>query len=102
AIAAVNVLPVAGEPHPAERPAALAELRPDVLRHEPRNAERVLDAGLHRLGADVVAVIEGDGPAALHLQHRADVDANGLDRAPDVFLGFFAPQGVQTLPLRFL
>ena len=45
--------------HPAERPAAFAEQRPDVLGHEAGNRESVRDAAVRRHAPDVVAVIEG-------------------------------------------
>ena len=53
-----DVLRIARQRRPAERPLAFAEERPNVLGHEARNLERVGDAGAHRLGADVVAVVE--------------------------------------------
>ena len=41
AVGAVDVLGIAGERHPAERPAAFAEQRADVLGHEAGNVEGV-------------------------------------------------------------
>ena len=64
-----EVVGIAGEHRPAERALALAEERPDVGGHEAGEVEGVLDAGLLRLGADVVAVVEGD--RALRLAGRA-------------------------------
>ena len=64
AVGAVDVLGIAGERHPAERPAAFAEQRPDVLGHEARDVVRALHARLLRLRADVVAVIERHGAGA--------------------------------------
>ena len=54
---------IARQRGPAERSLAFAEQRPDVLGHEAGNVERVGDAGLLRLRADVVAVVEGDRAA---------------------------------------
>jgi hypothetical protein len=48
-----DVLRVAGERRPPERSAPLAKERADVLGNEPRNLERVLDAGLQRLASNV-------------------------------------------------
>ena len=56
---------IARQRRPAERALALAEERPHVLGHEPRNVEGVGDAGALRLGADVVAVVEHHRAAAL-------------------------------------
>src|SRR2546427_13280500 len=59
AISAMQVARVARQRHPPERPLALAEQGPDVLGNEARDVERVGDACVPRLGANVVAVIEG-------------------------------------------
>ena len=69
AIGDVNVLGIAGQRGPPERPLAFAEQRPDVLRHEAGNVERVGDAGFDGLRADVVAVIERDRAATLQAEH---------------------------------
>ena len=58
AIGLVDVLGIAGQRHPAERPLAFAEQRADVGRHEARKGERVRDAFVERDLADVVAVVE--------------------------------------------
>ncbi len=62
-----QVLGIAGEHRPAEGPLALAEQRPDEQRHEAADVEGLGDAGLLRLPAQVVAVVEGDGAALLQL-----------------------------------
>src|SRR5437773_1368543 len=62
-----DVARIPGERRPAERPLALAEERPDVRRNEPGIGERVGEAALDRLAAEVVAVIEDLGAVALHL-----------------------------------
>ena len=56
----VDVGRIARERRPAERALALAEERPDVFGHEAGDIERVRDAAVLRLGADVVAVVEHD------------------------------------------
>ncbi len=53
-----DVVRVARQRDPAERPLAAAEERPDVGRHEAREGERVLDAFVERDLADVVAVVD--------------------------------------------
>ena len=78
---------VAGQRDPAERPAALAELRPDEGRHEARVVEGVGDAGLLRLGAQVVAVVEDDRAGALEGEHRPDVGGHRAARSPLVLVG---------------
>ena len=60
AVGPADVLGVAGERGPAERAAALAELRPDEGRDEARIGEGVLHALLLREGPQVVAVVEDD------------------------------------------
>src|ERR1044071_4183770 len=61
----VEVLRVAGQRDPPEGTLAFAEQRPDVLRNETGNPERVLHSGVARDRADVVAVVESDGAAPL-------------------------------------
>jgi hypothetical protein len=68
-----DVLGVPGERGPPKRPLALAEERPDVLRHEALDVERALAAGLLRACADVVAVVEDLGAALLEREHRRDL-----------------------------
>src|SRR5439155_178253 len=60
AVGAVQVGGVARKRHPPERPLALAEQGPDVLRNEDRALERVGDPGVPLLRPDVGAVIEGE------------------------------------------
>ena len=52
--------------------------------HEAGNPERVGDAGLLGLRADVVAVVERDGAARLQVEHRAHVRGHRRHRAPHV------------------
>ena len=54
-----DVLGIARQRDPAERPLALAEERPDVRGHEAGEVERVRDAFVLRDLADVVAVVDG-------------------------------------------
>ena len=72
--------------HP-ERPAALAEERADERGDEAGDLERVLDAGIPGVGADVVAVVEGDGTRTLEGEHGADVIGHGCCRSADVLVG---------------
>ena len=58
AVDAGDVGRIARERRPPERPGADAEERPHVGGHEPGEPERVLEAGVARLGAQVVAVVE--------------------------------------------
>ena len=68
---------IAGERHPAERALALAEERPDERRHEAGIAE-VGDTRILRFAAEVVAVVEENGPGALELEHRAHLRGDRL------------------------
>ena len=85
AVGRVDVLGIAGERHPAERPVALAEQRADERGHESRIAE-VVHAGVLGLAAEVVAVVEQHGAAALELEHRAHLRGDRLVRASQVLL----------------
>ena len=80
----------AGSPRqrdPAERTAALAELRPDERRNEARVVEGVRDAGRLGLGAEVVAVVEDDRARVLEREHRPDVVGHRRHRPADVLVG---------------
>src|SRR5207249_2635880 len=99
-VGTVDVLGVAGQCGPAERPFALTEQRPDVLRYEAGNAEGVRLAALDRLGTEVVAVVERDRPARLQIEHRPDVDYHRRQRPADVLLRIAAAQGVQVFVAR--
>jgi hypothetical protein len=92
-----DVLRIAGERRPSERPLALAEQRPDVLGHEARDVERVGHAGLTRLRADVVAVVEGNRAPVLEHQHGAHVRGHRRHGSRDVVLGIAIAQ-----PVRFV
>ena len=69
-----DVLRVAGQRHPAERPLALAEQRADVRRHEAGEVEaRPSRRASCAHGADVVAVVEDVRAGRLEREHRLDV-----------------------------
>ncbi|CAN0622259.1 protein of unknown function [Burkholderia multivorans] len=91
----VDILRIAGQRDPAERPLPFAEQRTDVRRHEAREVERVLDAHLERHLADVVAVVERRRAAFLQRQHRAHLHRHrllrGLHDALRIDLLRFAP-----------
>ena len=89
-----DVRRIAGQGDPPERAAALAELGPDEGRHEPRVVERVVDAGLLGLGAQVVAVVEHDRARRLEGEHRADVVGHGAHRALHVHVRLGDPEHV--------
>ena len=92
AIGPQDVVRVAGERGPPERAAALAELGPDEGRHEARVVERVVDAGVLRHRAQVVAVVEHDRAGSLELEHRPDVGGHRGGRAADVLVGLVLAQ----------
>src|SRR5438552_1379887 len=60
-VGAPDVRGIAGESDPAERAASFREERTDISGHEPRVAERIRVPRRQRLGAQVVAVVEGGG-----------------------------------------
>ena len=79
-----EVVRIARQRRPAKRSASFAEKRTDEERHEAADVERILHAGLQRLTAQVVAVVERDRAAALQLQHRAHVAGHRVVRKLDV------------------
>ena len=74
----VDVLRIAGQRGPAERPDAAAEQGPDIGRHEAGVAEGVRHALLQRHLADVVAVVDGRHAEPVELQHGAHVARHRL------------------------
>src|SRR5437764_11013043 len=66
-VGAIDVLGLAGERAPAERPDAAAEERAYIGRHEAREVESVGDPLLFRHLADVVAVIESREARAMEV-----------------------------------
>ena len=80
-----DVLRVARQRHPAERPLAAAEQRPDVGRHEAGEVEGVLHALVEGDLADVVAVVDGGYAHRVEVEHglhvhRAALRRRGLQR----------------------
>ncbi len=81
AIAARDVLRVAGERCKTERTAALAKKRTDKRGHKTREIESVVHARALRHGADIISVIENDGPVFLKREHGAHVLGHSFKRA---------------------
>ncbi len=75
----VDVLRVAGEGNPAERPDPSTEERADVGRHESGEVEGALHPRVKSDLADIVAIVKDRDAHVVELQHRAHV--NG-DRRP--------------------
>src|SRR6188508_1481027 len=80
----VNVFWITRKGCPAERPFALAEQRPHIFRHEAGNVKRVFHAGVLRLCANVVAVVEGHRTACFQCEHRLHVSCHRLHRLLDI------------------
>src|SRR5437016_5246648 len=59
-VGARDIVWIAAQRDPAKRATAFAKQRTNVFGNEPWNVERVLDARLLRLSANVVSVIECD------------------------------------------
>jgi hypothetical protein len=70
-VGAVDVLRVARQRAPAERPDAAAEQRADIGRHEAREGEGVFQPLLQRHLADVVAVVERRHTGVPEIDHGA-------------------------------
>src|SRR2546428_360510 len=87
-----DVVRTPGHRDPSERTAALREERADEQRHEALEGERVFDAGLFRLTANVVPVVEDDAPGPEEIEHRLDVDGNRIAGATHVLLGILGTQ----------
>ena len=75
---------VAGERRPAKGPDPAAEERADVRRDEARVRERVLEAGVTRLAAEVVPVVEDVAADPRELEQALDVSGNRGPCAPQV------------------
>src|SRR5438128_2117867 len=88
-----DVVRVPGHRDPPERTAAFGEERADKQGHEALEGEGLFDAGLFRLTADVVPVVEDDAPGPEEIEHRADMDRDRLAGATHVFLGILGTQG---------
>ena len=92
---------VATQCGPAKWPFPFAKERPDVLRNEAWNIERVLHSGLFRLRTNVVAVVECDRAFLLQREHRLDMHRHRFHRTRDVFLRICCAQ-LQRLRQRHL
>jgi hypothetical protein len=95
-VGARNVLWIARQCCPAERTLAAAEERADVGRHETRVVERVLDSGVLRLLADVVAVVDARDAQRLESEDRAHVIRDRFTRRKCDLVGLAL---AQVLPL---
>ena len=69
-----------------------SEQRSDVLGHETGDRERVGHTGVTRFGADVVAVVERNGPGGLEGEHRSHVRRDARARAPHIVIRRSASQ----------
>src|ERR1041385_1594813 len=65
---------------PPERPAPFGKHGADIRWNEAGEVVGVLHAAFISHRPDVVAVIEGDCTPLLHIEHRLDVNGDGLDR----------------------
>src|SRR5207247_9046290 len=66
--------------------------RAEVQRDEPREGERVGDAGLTRLSPDVVPVIEDHAAGPEEIEHGPDVNRNRLAGPLQIFLRIASPK----------
>ena len=87
-----DVLGISTQSNPAEWTFSFAKERADILRNKTGNIVGVLDAGILGLGANVIAIIEGDGTALLQFQHRVDVLSHRLHRTLHVSIRIFRAQ----------
>ena len=69
----VNVLRIARQRHPAERPFAFAEQRTDVGRYKPWEIKSVFHARVQSDLTDVVAIVHCGDAHRVKIQHRLDV-----------------------------
>ena len=77
-IGLVDVLRIARERGPAERPDTAAEQRPDIGRHEARIAEGIGHALFQRHLADVVAIVDRRHAELVEFEHGADMARHRL------------------------
>ena len=73
----VDILRVAGQGNPAERPDAAAEQRTNIGGHEAGEVKGVIHTHLFRHLADVIPVIKGRNTHLTEGQHRGDVFRHG-------------------------
>src|SRR5579875_1600424 len=71
-----NVLLVARESSPPERPSTFTKKRADVFRHESSDKKRTFNSCIKRLFSNIVSVFEGYCASFLHLEHRPYVYRN--------------------------
>ncbi len=93
-------LRISGQGRPSEGPSAFAEHRPNIGRNESREVVRILHAAFESHRPDVVAVVEGDGAALLHIQHGLNVNGHRFDRACDVALADLTLEAPLRAPVR--
>src|SRR5262245_8814180 len=72
--------------YPTERSAAFGEHRANVCRYETRKVVSVLHTAFVSHGANVVSVVECNGSALLHFEHRLHMDRDGFYRLTNVTL----------------
>src|SRR5207247_1168616 len=77
---------------PSEWTPAFGEQGADVPRDKPLERERVGDAGLTRLSADVVPVIEDHASGPEEIEHGPDVNRNRLAGPLQIFLRIASPK----------
>src|SRR5258708_35740970 len=77
-IGACYVLGITGQRHPAERAFADAEERTHISGHEARIGEGVLQAGVLRFLADVVAIVDARDAQLLEADDGAHMLRDGL------------------------
>src|SRR5580704_16101283 len=85
-IGARDVGSFAGKRGPTEWTFAFAEERANVGRNESGKVVSVLDSGFMGEGANVVAVVKGDGAKLLQVEHALDVLGHGGDGVFAIFL----------------
>src|SRR5207245_10009279 len=73
-IGARDIFGVAAQCDPAKWPAPFAKKRTNIFGNKPGYMERILYAGLFRLRADIVPVIESDRAFLLQSEHGIDVN----------------------------
>ena len=73
AVGLIDVFRITRQRHPAKRPLAFAEERPDVSGDESRKVERIAQTFVLRNLPDVVAVVERRDALRVKGKHRLDV-----------------------------
>src|SRR5713101_4507259 len=91
-IGARDIFGVAAQCDPAKWPAPFAKKRTNIFGNKPGYVERILYAGLFRLRADIVPVIESDRAFLLQSEHGIDVNGHRVHRSLDIFVRIFSAQ----------